>query len=165
MEDFVGTITAKGWGPAQILEGQVLNKCAAGKAHRIEFRSQKSRGVLLVENPQLILEVSTLMAWLDPYLASDEALSVDYVHGEEVIHSKTAEADTTLAFLLPSMDKHDLVKTVVQEGVLPRKTFSMGAADEKRFYLECTRIAPEPSFYKSDFFRRGIASVPLGGKL
>jgi len=164
MEDLIKSINANGWGPASILQGKTLENTPAGTGHRIEFRSKKSRGVLHVENPKLILEVATLTAWLDPYLASDKKFSVDYVHGEEVIETKTAEDDTTLAFLLPIMDKHDLVKTVVKEGVLPRKTFSMGAADEKRFYFECARIVPEPSFYKSDFFRRGNVSVPLGGK-
>uniref|UniRef100_A0A7S2IXX5 Uncharacterized protein n=1 Tax=Alexandrium andersonii TaxID=327968 RepID=A0A7S2IXX5_9DINO len=112
----------------------------------------------------MVLEVATLTAWLDPYLAATKGSSVDYVHGEEVITARTAEADTTMAFLLPIMDKNDLVKTVVKEGVLPRKTFSMGAADEKRFYFECQRIVPEFTFYKSDFFRRGSVSIPLGGK-
>merc|ERR1712129_488833 len=81
--------------------------------------------------------------------------------GEEVIDAHIKESATTLGFLLPIMDKNDLVKTVVKEGVLPRKTFSMGHSPEKRFYFECQRIVPEFSFYKSDFFRKGQVSVPL----
>ena len=69
-----------------------------------------------------------------------------------------------MAFLLPIMDKNDLVKTVVKEGVLPRRTFSMGAADEKRFYFECQQIVPECMYFKSDFFRRGTVTVPLHDK-
>jgi hypothetical protein len=45
-----------------------------------------------------------------------------------------------MGFFLPVMSKYDLFKTVVSDGVLPRKTFSMGEAEEKRYYLECRRI-------------------------
>ena len=149
--------------PVQVLEGASLASTPAQPGtHHIEFRSQKRRGVLAVK-ARMVLEAATLTAWLDPYLAQNPAASVDYVHGEEVITEKTQDK-STLAFLLPIMDKNDLVKTVVKEGVLPRKTFSMGAADEKRFYFECQRIVPEFTFFKSDFFRRGSVSVPLSEK-
>lgn len=165
LEAFVHDLQVKGWGPVHIKEGATLASCPpATNHHHIEFRAKGRRGVIVVEKPALVLEVATLTAWLDPYLAEVSGSSVDYVHGEDVIAARTAEADTTMAFLLPIMDKNDLVKTVVQEGVLPRKTFSMGHADEKRFYFECQRIVPEFTFYKSDFFRRGNVSVPLGGK-
>lgn len=152
---------AKGWGPVRILDN-VDSAPANTKGHCIQFCHKNGKGVIVVENPSLVLEVATLTAWLDPYLAATAGSSVDYVHGEEVIAEKTAENTTTLAFMLPIMDKNDLVKTVVKEGVLPRKTFSMGAADEKRFYFECQRIVPEMTFYKSAFFRRGNVTTPLG---
>ena len=47
-----------------------------------------------------------------------------------------------IGFFLPVMDKHDLFKTVILDGALPRKTFSLGEAEEKRFYLECRKIRP-----------------------
>jgi len=162
LADLQQKIAAAGWGPVRIEEGATLEKMPASPScHHIEFRSQSRRGVLVVEKPSLVLEVATLTAWLDPYLSANSAASVDYVHGEEVIAEQTAASASTLAFLLPIMDKNDLVKTVVKEGVLPRKTFSMGAADEKRFYFECQRIVPESTFFKSSFFRRGSVSVPL----
>lgn len=152
-----------GWG-AKIVEGAGLGSPALKEGcHGIEFRCRGRRGLIIVESPKLVLEAATLTAWLDPYLAARPSASVDYVHGEEVIDEKTAESGSTLAFLLPIMDKNDLVKTVVKEGVLPRKTFSMGAADEKRFYFECQRIVPEFTFYKSDFFRRGSVTASLSG--
>ncbi|HOB20681.1 MAG TPA: DUF1015 domain-containing protein, partial [Candidatus Atribacteria bacterium] len=46
-----------------------------------------------------------------------------------------------LGFLLPAMEKRELFRTVILDGILPRKTFSMGEADEKRFYLECRKIS------------------------
>jgi len=45
-----------------------------------------------------------------------------------------------IGFYLPTMDKSDLFKTVILDGVLPRKTFSMGEAHEKRFYMESRKI-------------------------
>ena len=45
-----------------------------------------------------------------------------------------------MGFLLPDIHKEDLFKGVIVDGVLPRKTFSMGEANEKRYYMECKRI-------------------------
>lgn len=45
-----------------------------------------------------------------------------------------------MGFLLPALDKYKLFETVDKDGVLPRKSFSMGEAHEKRFYIECRRI-------------------------
>ena len=162
LKDLQADVEKRGWGPLQMLTGTLATLRNKEKGvHYVEFRSQKRSGVLAIAHSPLVLEVATLTAWLDPYLAGHPSMSVDYVHGEEVIAEKTAEAASNLAFLFPIMDKNDLVKTVVKEGVLPRKTFSMGAADEKRFYFECQRIVPEFTFFKSDFFRRGSVSVPL----
>jgi len=165
LEDFSQSMQQRGW-TVQVFEGANLNSFEGSKApgiHAIEFRSKKRCGILAVKS-SLVLEVATLTAWLDPFLATHSETSVDYVHGEEVIAEKTRSDNSTLAFLFPIMDKNDLVKTVVKEGVLPRKTFSMGAADEKRFYFECQPIVPEFAFFKSDFFRRGSVSVPLSEK-
>eukprot|EP00439_Symbiodinium_sp_Y106_P057024 s1710_g8.t1 len=138
LADFERKLLELGCGPVQISDSLRNAPQQQGSQH-IEFRSKHTSGVLTVLNPNLVLEAATLTSWLDPFLAENPKASVDYVHGEEVIAEKTAE-DGTLAFLLPIMDKNDLVKTVVKEGVLPRKTFSMGAADEKRFYFECQQI-------------------------
>ena len=64
---------------------------------------------------------------------------VDYIHGEDVVRA-LAEKEDTIGFLLPAMEKSQLFPTVVYDGALPRKTFSMGEANEKRYYLECRRI-------------------------
>lgn len=164
LEDMKVDFEKKGWGPVNVLlDHDPASASAKGyMGHCIQFCHKAGKGVIVVGKPSLVLEVATLTSWLDPYLAACSGSSVDYVHGEEVIAEKTAESATTLAFLLPIMDKNDLVKTVVKEGVLPRKTFSMGAADEKRFYFECQRIVPETTFYKSTFFRRGNVTTPFG---
>eukprot|EP00403_Amphidinium_massartii_P016950 CAMPEP_0178411144 /NCGR_PEP_ID=MMETSP0689_2-20121128/21344_1 /TAXON_ID=160604 /ORGANISM="Amphidinium massartii, Strain CS-259" /LENGTH=473 /DNA_ID=CAMNT_0020032343 /DNA_START=72 /DNA_END=1493 /DNA_ORIENTATION=- len=146
LADFVAHCESQGWGPVTFHADATLQSMAAKavkSSHLVEVRSRTKRGVIEIKDPKLVLEVASLTAWLDPYLAAHADASVDYVHGEEIIAEKTEgkeSAETTLAFLLPIMDKNDLVKTVVKEGVLPRKTFSMGAADEKRFYLESQQI-------------------------
>merc|ERR1740121_54872 len=162
LADMKKNFEEQGWGPVRIVEGKTLQTMGPTPGcHQFEFWHKGGRGVVVVEKPSLVLEVATLTSWLDPYLAAHGG-EVDYVHGEEVIAEKTAAAADTIGFLLPIMNKNDLVKTVVHEGVLPRKTFSMGSADEKRFYFECQRIIPENTFYKSAFFRRGNVSTPLG---
>lgn len=93
-----------------------------------------------VENPEYTLTVATLQAFLDHYLEQDNpAAGIDYIHGEKSV-TELGSRTGCVGFYLPAISKHDLFKTIVHDGALPRKTFSMGEADEKRFYLECRRI-------------------------
>ena len=64
---------------------------------------------------------------------------VDYIHGEDVAREFAARPGNA-AFLLPSMEKRELFLSVIHDGALPRKTFSMGEAHDKRFYLEARKI-------------------------
>jgi len=83
--------------------------------------------------------VGTLQAFLDGFMQQGGAEKIDYVHGEEVVFN-LGQAPGNTAFYLPGMKKSDLFKTVILDGALPRKTFSMGEAHEKRFYMECRAI-------------------------
>lgn len=85
------------------------------------------------------LEVGHLQVFLDEYLKHHTDAKIDYVHGEDVTNT-LAQKEWNCGFVLPIMDKNDFFKTVIVDGALPRKTFSMGEADEKRFYLECRKI-------------------------
>lgn len=85
------------------------------------------------------LAVGTLQNFIDDYLKNNPKASVDYIHGENVVNS-LSKGDNTIGFLLPAMEKCDLFKTVILDGSLPRKTFSMGEANEKRYYLEGRKI-------------------------
>ncbi len=91
-------------------------------------------GVFRIEKPVSPLAVGTLQRFLDTYGAR-----IDYIHGAAVTRTLGSEAGN-IGFLLPPMDKNALFDTVEADGVLPRKTFSMGEAEEKRFYLEARRI-------------------------
>lgn len=96
-------------------------------------------GVLHIHKPSSNLPVGTLQAFLDGFLKEGGAEKIDYVHGEQVV-SQLGSQGGNLGFYLPGMDKSDLFKTVILDGTLPRKTFSMGEAHEKRFYMECRKI-------------------------
>jgi hypothetical protein len=96
-------------------------------------------GVIGIAHPSSNLPVGTLQAFLDPFMKEGGAEKIDYVHGTEVVCSLGAQAGNA-GFYVPGMDKSDLFKTVILDGVLPRKTFSMGEAHEKRFYMEARKI-------------------------
>ncbi|MEG1932005.1 MAG: DUF1015 family protein, partial [Pygmaiobacter sp.] len=82
--------------------------------------------------------VGSVDAFLAQYRVQHPALRVDYIHGEDALRRLCNE--TTVGFLLPPFDKNDLFRGVYLGGVLPRKTFSMGHAEEKRYYLESRKI-------------------------
>ena len=109
------------------------------KVHTIPFITSQFYGLMEVENPGYNLEVGTLQCFLDEYVKHDKNIKIDYIHGDEVVRSLGAQ-EGNIGFFLPAMNKCDLFKTVILDGALPRKTFSMGEADEKRFYLECRKI-------------------------
>ncbi|MBK7540790.1 MAG: DUF1015 domain-containing protein [Candidatus Competibacteraceae bacterium] len=107
--------------------------------HAICFLSQDRCGVLVIERPRLTLPVATLQAFLDQYLKDRPGTRLDYIHGEDVLE-QLGRQPANVGFSLPALAKGDFFRTVIRDGALPRKTFSMGEADEKRFYLECRRI-------------------------
>ncbi len=120
-----------------ISEANELNKLS--NHHVIPYVTSDGQGIIVVENPELTLEVGTLQVYLDDYIKNNPEVKIDYIHGNETVISLGSKPNC-IGFLLPSMKKEDLYKTVIMEGALPRKTFSMGEAEEKRYYLECRKI-------------------------
>ena len=95
-------------------------------------------GMVTIPAAAARLPVGALQSFLDDYLM-EHGGRVDYIHGEDVAR-EFAVRSGNIAFFLPPMDKESLFPTVVHDGVLPRKTFSMGEAHDKRFYLEARKI-------------------------
>lgn len=95
--------------------------------------------VLYVSEPPSNLPVGTLQAFLDAWNKAGGFAKIDYVHGEDVVE-RLGSQPGNLGFYLPAIDKFSFFKTVILDGALPRKTFSMGEAREKRFYMEARRI-------------------------
>lgn len=100
----------------------------------IKYTYKNEKGDLFVKNSPSALCVGTLQKFID-----EKGYEVDYIHGEDVTE-KLAQADNTIGFLLPGMEKSDLFRGVIMDGALPRKTFSMGEAHDKRFYFEAKKI-------------------------
>lgn len=97
-------------------------------------------GVIEIDSPPSNLAVGTLQTFLDQFLKDGGASAIDYVHGAQVLERLSLQPGNA-GFYLAGMPKSDLFKTVILEGALPRKTFSLGHAHEKRFYMEARRIA------------------------
>jgi hypothetical protein len=95
--------------------------------------------VVEIDDPPSTLAVGSLQPFIDGLIERDGATHVDYVHGDDVLE-RLASNDANIGFHLPIVGKADLLRRVVREGPLPRKTFSMGEANEKRFYVEARRI-------------------------
>jgi hypothetical protein len=93
-----------------------------------------------IDHPTSNLCVGTLQAFLDDFLQRGGAARIDYLHGKCVLCKLTSQPDSA-GFYLPNMEKSELFRTVILDGALPRKTFSLGEAREKRFYMESRRIA------------------------
>ena len=109
-----------------------------GEGHTIEVVWEGHDGFITVPDPKVQLAVGTLQSFLDGYL-KEHGGEVDYIHGDEVTKELGSKAGN-MGFLLPAMGKDQLFKTVMADGVLPRKTFSMGHAEDKRYYVEGRKI-------------------------
>ena len=110
-----------------------------GEGHVIEYLFGGQHGFVTVPNPEKQLPVGTLQAFLDVYVKAHEGASVDYIHDDDVVERLSMQKNA-IGFKLPAMGKDQLFKTVMADGVLPRKTFSMGHARDKRYYLEARKI-------------------------
>lgn len=99
----------------------------------------KPFGVLEIVHPSSNLPVGSLQSFLDIFIKENGADKLDYVHGKDVVCS-LGDRVGNAGFYVPGMNKSDLFKTVILDGALPRKTFSMGEAKEKRFYMEARKI-------------------------
>jgi len=94
---------------------------------------------LHAEHPVQQLTVGTLQTFLDDYAAAHPEIEIDYIHGEDSLTSLACR-DGAIGFLFDGMQKDQLFRTVIYDGALPRKTFSMGHARDKRYYMECRTI-------------------------
>ncbi|HEY60550.1 MAG TPA: DUF1015 domain-containing protein [Anaerolineae bacterium] len=106
------------------------------RLHKIGLFQKAGQGIIQIKNQNTNLAVRTLQPFLDNLLQERKADNIDYLHGDEIL-LKLSKQDRNIGFFLPTIEKKDLFKTVILEGSLPRKTFSMGEAKGKRFYLEC----------------------------
>ena len=102
------------------------------------------KDTLYVHKPLSKLAVGSLQTCLDEYLKNNPDAKIDYIHGEDVV-ARLAQSPDAVGFILEPMKKSELFEAVETDGALPRKTFSMGHAQDKRYYLEAKRITEEVS--------------------
>jgi len=110
-----------------------------GKQHKFGFIFNNVISVITITRPECNLAVGELQKFLDQWVCLPNAEKIDYVHGADITVN-LGNRSGNCGFYLPPMEKNDLFKTVIIDGALPRKTFSMGEAKEKRFYLEGRKI-------------------------
>ena len=112
---------------------------AATEGHAFTVVSADGDTAVTVGNPEGAIPCETVQKFLDDFLARHPKAEIDYIHGEQSLRTLAA-APGAVGFLLPEIDKKSFFSDVKKLGVLPRKTFSMGEADEKRFYMEAKEI-------------------------
>ena len=114
------------------------SKEVGDKLHTFEV-SDKNGTEKLSLVPISKLPVGTLQSYLDDYLKENPSVEIDYIHGTVEVE-RLCKEENAVGFIFDGMEKSDLFAAVDQDGSLPRKTFSMGHADDKRFYIEGRKI-------------------------
>lgn len=107
--------------------------------HNLTYITESGEGRLAIPRELHRLPVGALQLLLDAYVRENAECKIDYIHGADAVR-KLGSIHGNVGFYLPAMDKNELFPTVSQNGALPRKTFSMGEACEKRYYMECRMI-------------------------
>jgi hypothetical protein len=111
-----------------------LDGISSSSGYPVQIVTKQGEKTIYLPREQSPLAVAILQPMLDKFVA-DTGASIDYIHGAEVVRQLAGKPDT-VGLILPGMEKASLFPGVLQGGVLPRKTFSMGHAQEKRYYLE-----------------------------
>ena len=109
-----------------------------GEGHTFAYNYAGHSGIMTIPHPEKQLCVASVQTFLDQYLREFGG-EVDYIHGDEVV-DELGSKPGNFGIKLPAMGKEQLFKTVMADGVLPRKTFSMGHAQDKRYYIEARKI-------------------------
>lgn len=91
-----------------------------------------------IQKPSSNMVTGTIQNFIDTYVQEFSG-KVDYVHGSSIVQQLSSLKDN-VGFIFPAMGKETLFETILIDDILPRKTFSMGKAEDKRFYLECRKI-------------------------
>lgn len=122
---------------AEKLLADIDEICAQG-GYPVQWVIGNRTGTVYLDRARGELAVAVLQEFLDKWL-SENVGTIDYIHGDEEVVA-LAQKENAIGFLLPAMEKHQLFRGVISGGALPRKTFSMGHAREKRYYLEGRKI-------------------------
>ncbi len=127
-----------------VTDFKTLQSMVSDQSEGQRFGVADAKGFRLVafKNSSANLAAGSLQPMIDDFLARTKGARVDYVHGDETTR-RLGQSERNCALFLPALSKSSFFETIVRDGCFPRKTFSMGEADEKRFYLEARKIVPE----------------------
>ena len=109
-----------------------------GNGQYFELVTKEIDKKLYISNPKSNIAVGSIQMFLDEYLKDNKG-KLDYIHGDETTKNMGME-ENNVAILFEAMPKEELFRTVILDGALPRKTFSMGHSYDKRYYLEARKI-------------------------
>lgn len=109
-----------------------------GDGYKIGYTDGDSRGEITVTGLTIGETIGALQEFLDAHVQAVGG-EIDYIHGEESLR-QLAKKEGSIGFFMPAIEKSDIFKSVISGGVFPKKSFSMGDAADKRYYLECRRI-------------------------
>lgn len=123
--------------PWKLLEALRTDACAPD-GFEVRWYIGEESGTIFLDRAKSELAVGVLQGFLDAYLAEYPG-DIDYIHDDDALIT-LSEQPETIGFLLPAMEKSQLFRGVIADGILPRKTFSMGHSREKRYYLEGRKI-------------------------
>ncbi len=141
-DELVAAVAAALGGTMQLCaDAAALEQSVKDSAASFGFVSVEKGTVsyLRLDTPVTELAVSRLQPVLDAFIAEHPAVSIDYIHGSDEVF-RLGKQEGAVSILLPPVAKDSFFATIGSRGPLPRKSFSMGEASEKRFYLECRRL-------------------------
>jgi len=127
----------KNTNPEALLEA-MKNAIGKPQGHPVQWHIGTRQGVVYVHDDLGTLPVGIVQNFLDTYLAEHPGI-IDYIHGEDAL-CQLAQVKNAIGFILPPVEKNAFFQGIIAGGTLPRKTFSMGHAQEKRYYLEARKI-------------------------
>lgn len=108
------------------------------RKQKLHFSDGSKDEVCLPENS--VEAICMLQEYIDKYLKENEKVEIDYIHNTKNLITLVKSSKKTVGIEFPQIDKNELFDYVGKFGPMPRKSFSIGKAEEKRFYLESKRI-------------------------
>ena len=118
-----------------------LNTAEDDGEYRIRFITENRTGKVIIEKGSTTLAAEGLQSVLDDYIEKNTGIEIDYIHGDEAVE-ELARKPGNIGFYLPPLDKGEFFAIIMEKGPMPRKTFSLGEAEGKRYYLEARKLIP-----------------------
>jgi len=107
--------------------------------HRIGFINEGKWGYISITDSNTKLSYEVIQKLIDAYLKKNSSVIIDYIHGDKAVLDLGGKKGN-LGLYLTAIKKSDFFRMIVEDGALPRKTFSVGEAEEKRYYIESRKI-------------------------